>query len=403
MTVTETKTASRRPVARPAPPRRPVRPSVLLPGAVAAAWALAAGLISIAVPVLIAWAADSRTGAGATEALQTAGQLWLLAHGATLRLVSGAVGLTPLGLAALPLLLLHRAGRHGARTVQLDGPRHAAALVVATAFPYAVAAGFLSALCSTKAIAPDPVTALLGGFVVGLLGVGSGVVRQSALWQPRRLPVRARAALGGGAGAVAVLLAGGALLAGLSLAAHAGRASTLADATDPGLAGGIALLLVGLLLIPNAAVWGASFVAGPGFAVGVGTSVGPFATSLGPVPALPLLAALPSGEVPVWLSVVVLLVPVAAGIVAGRLAVRRLPTTSSLTAAWEAALAGPVAGAALALLAWRSGGPLGGSRLADVGPSPWKVGLAVLLEVALPAAATAALVVHRRRRAALRP
>lgn len=403
MTVTETKTASRRPVARPAPPRRPARPSVLLPGALAAGWALAAGLISIAVPVLLAWAADSRTGAGATEALQTAGQLWLLAHGATLRLASGALGLTPLGLAALPLLLLHRAGRHGARTVHVDGPRHAAALVVATAFPYAVAAGFLSALCTTEAIAPDPVTALLGGFVVGLLGVGSGVLREARVWQPAKLPVRTRAALTAGAGALAVLLAGGALLAGLSLAVHAGRASTLADATDPGSAGGVALVLVGLLLVPNAAVWGACFVAGPGFAVGVGTSVGPFAASLGPVPAFPLLAALPSGGIPPWVSALALAVPFAAGVLAGLLAVRRLATRSSLTAAWEAALAGPVAGVALALLAWRSGGPLGGHRLADVGPSPWKVGLAVALEVALLAAATAALVVHRRRRAAVRP
>jgi len=53
-------------------------------------------------------------------------------------------------------------------------------------------------------------------------------------------------------------------------------------------------------------------------------------------------------------------------------------------------------GALVAALCALSGGPLGGGRLTAVGPSPWKVGLAVVLEVAIPAAATAAVVVRRR-------
>jgi hypothetical protein len=36
-----------------------------------------------------------------------------------------------------------------------------------------------------------------------------------------------------------------------------------------------------------------------------------------------------------------------------------------------AVLAGPVAGAALAALAWASGGSLGAGRLAELGPQPW--------------------------------
>jgi hypothetical protein len=49
----------------------------------------------------------------------------------------------------------------------------------------------------------------------------------------------------------------------------------------------------------------------------------------------------------------------------------------------------------MALLAWLSGGPLGGGRLSEVGPSWWQVGLAVTLEVGVAAAAAAAVV--RRR------
>ena len=105
------------------------------------------------VPVLLTWAADSRSGAGAGEATRTAGQLWLVAHGTTMQVPGGALGLTPLGLVLIPLALLHRAGRHAARTASVSRVRPAIGLTAAVTFPYAVAAGFLTALCITGAFA----------------------------------------------------------------------------------------------------------------------------------------------------------------------------------------------------------------------------------------------------------
>ena len=145
------------------------------------------------------------------------------------------------------------------------------------------------------------------------------------------------------------------------------------------------------MLVPNLAVWGASWWAGPGFAVGAGTAVGPFGTTLGAVPPLPVLAALPSGAPPTWLAVLALAVPVAAGAVAGLLVARRAGIL-------DAALVGPAAGLAVLVLAWLSGGPAGGSRLTAIGPSPWQVGLAVAVEVGVAAAAAAAVVRHRAGR-----
>jgi hypothetical protein len=392
-----TQTVERRPLTRPAPPPRRTG-SVLVPGAVSAAWALGAGLVAIAVPVLLAWATDSRSGSGAADATRTAGQLWLLAHGAALAVPGGIVGLTPLGLILLPLGLLHRAGRHAVRIAAVDAGADAVTLALAIAVPYAVAAGFMAALCATDAVRPAPVSALLGAFAVALTGAGSGVLREAGLLgQISRLPERVRRLAAAAAAAVAVLIAAGAALAGASLAGHADRATSLARASDPGLVGGLTLFLLCLLLVPNAAVWGAAFVTGPGFAVGVGTSVDPFGTTLGPVPAVPVLAALPGGDVPLWLGIGVLAVPLVAGVIAGLLVGRRAPGSSALNASAEALLVGPCVGAALALLAYLSGGPLGGGRLADVGPSPWQVGLAVALEVGLTAAVTAAAVVRARR------
>lgn len=392
----------RRPLPRstPRPPReRAPAGSPLLAGVTAAGWALGAGLVALALPVLLVWATDSRSGSGAAAAARAAAQVWLVAHGTSLHVVGGTFGLTPLGLAALPLGLLWRAGRHAARTTGAADLRSAVRLTAGIAAPYAVGSAVVAALATTSAVRPAPVMALLCGLLVAVVGAGAGILRES-VWAGEaagRLHPRLRGLAVGTAAATSVLLLGGALLAGTSLALHASRAGVLARSTDPGIVGGLALLLLGALLVPNLVVWGVSWLSGPGFAVGVGTAVGPFATHLGPVPAVPLLAGLPAGPPAIWLGALALAVPVLAGAVAGGVVVRRL-AVGWVRAAGEAALLGPCAGLAVALLAALSGGPVGGGRLIAVGPSPWQVGLAVTVEVAVGAGAAVALLVHRRDR-----
>jgi hypothetical protein len=396
MTSTLERPALRAPVRRkqPSSGRRPVvERSPLGPGLIAAGWAVGAGLVTLGVPVLLAWATDSRSGSGAAAATRAIGQLWLLAHGASMSVPGGDVGLTPLGLTLLPLALLHRAGRHGARSLEVRGLPHATRLVVAIAFPYAVACAVVAALSASEQVKPAPVQAMLGGLAVAAIGATSGVLREGGLLKTaaKKLPARARRLVRGTAVAVATLLAAGSLLSGLSFVRHFGRASSLTAATDPGLVGGIALLALGLMCVPNAALWGSSWLAGPGFAVGVGTAVGPFGTTLGAVPALPVFAALPNGPVPVWLGVALLAVPVGAGVLGGTVVGRRLSCRPG-RAALEGLALGPCAGAAMATAAWLSAGSLGGGRLTQVGPTWWHVGLAVMIEVGVGAAAAAALV-----------
>ncbi len=388
MTSTLERPALRAPVRRKQPER-----GLLAPGMLAAAWAAGAGLVTLGLPVLLAWATDSRSGSGAAAATKAIGQLWLLAQGATMTVPGGHVGITPLGLTVLPLALLHRAGRHAARSAEVSTTRSGARLVAAAAIPYAVGCALVAALCATDAIRPAPGQALLGGFVVAVVGVGSGVVREGRLRKAiaKRVAPRARWLVRATCAAAGVLLAGGAVLTGLSFLLHAGRATSLAAASDPGLVGGLTLFATSLALVPNAALWGAAWLAGPGFAVGVGTAVGPFGTSLGAVPALPLLAALPSGPAPTWFGVMGLGVPLAAGAVGGVLLARRLRCAWG-KAALEGLYLGPCVGALFAVLAWLSGGPLGGGRLTDVGPSWWQVFLALTVEVGVASAAAAALV-----------
>jgi hypothetical protein len=387
-----TSTLERPPLRAPVRRKQPER-SPLGPGLLAAGWATGAGLVSLGIPVLLVWATDSRSGSGAAAATRAIGQLWLLAHGTSMTVPGGVVGVTPLGLTLLPLVLLHRAGRHGARSLEVATVPHAVRLVVAVSFPYAVACAVVAAVSATDQVRPAPVQAMLGGLAVAAVGATSGVLREGGLLgaTARLLPLRVRLLVRGTLVATGVLLAAGSLLSGYGFVHHAARASSLAAASDPGFVGGLALVALGLLCVPNAALWGSSWLAGPGFAVGAGTAVGPFGTTLGAVPALPLFAALPTGPAPTWFGVLCLAAPVAAGVVGGCLVGRRL-SCGPRWAALEGAALGPCAGLVMAGAAWLSGGPLGGGRLVDVGPSWWQVGLAVMVEVGTGAAAAAAVV-----------
>ena len=165
--------------------------------------------------------------------------------------------------------------------------------------------------------------------------------------------------------------------------------------------GAVPLLLLGTLLyVPTAAVWGTAYAVGPGFAVGQGTSVTPFGADLGPVPAFPLLGALPEGTSP-GVGLGALLVPLAAGALAALLLRRgSLPPGAPRVDGWRpvlvaTAVTGAVVAAATAGLATLVAGPAGPGRLAEVGPDWWAVGPVAGAEVA--AVAAAVLLLLRRR------
>ena len=118
---------------------------------------------------------------------------------------------------------------------------------------------------------------------------------------------------------------------------------------------------------PNAALFAGSWLLGPGFAVGGATLVSPSAVVLGPLPVVPLLAALPTVGTPAgWVGSLMALPPLVAAVFAYR-ALRGRPLT------WDRiALAGCggglVAGVGFAVLASISGGAAGPGRMRFIGP-----------------------------------
>jgi Family of unknown function (DUF6350) len=369
----------------------------MVTGAVAAGAAAAAGLAVLTMLVLVGWIAAPHAGLGLTSVLRTAALLWLIGHHVGFALHgTGRIGMLPLGLVLLPGALLWRAGRWVVRAGGVVRLRHVGYAALTMAVPYALLAGVLAMASRSAQTASSVPQAVVCGFLLALVAGGLGGARALAPWAQltRLLPDRPRSVIIGIVGALAVLAACGAVLAGASLAVHIDEYATLSRSLEPGAIGSLLLLVTQIAYVPNAIIWAIAFTLGPGFAFGTGTMVAPTGAALGHLPAFPLLAALPQGMrsgTPPWLTVVVLALPYVAGCVAGLLLVRAAPTPALEVAPLWGLACGAATGGVLGVLAAFSGGPLGDGRLAAVGPSGWQVGAVAALEIGIASAVTAGI------------
>lgn len=359
-------------LSRPAPPAAAEAarsgPPLGWYGLVVAGWTAVIGLIPLLTVAVVAWfSAESGTFA---DAIRVGALSWLVGNGGGLHLDGVAITLVPLGSVGLVGWLLYRGGKWaGSHGTERSGTDLALGALTTGLGYCAVALIVLGLTWSSDAHADVVRTAcstLLLGLVFGGLGVIRGSGRSNELLG--RLPEEARAALHGGLGGAAVLMAAGAALTTVALVTHFATAVTLAEGLHAGLVGGAVIAIVGLALVPNAVLCAGAFLAGPGFAVGSGTVVAPGDVWTGPLPAFPLLAAVPRTDGSAWWGVAVLTVPVAAGAVAGLLAVRRYPVAAFRPAALRGGLAGLTAGLGFGLLTGLSAGAVGPGRMQDVGP-----------------------------------
>jgi len=371
---------------------------LLAAGASGACTAAGIGLALLTVLVLAGWIAAPHVGLGLIGVVRTAAVLWLVAHHVTVQVHgAGRIGMLPLGLVALPGALLWRAGRSVVRGLAVTELRHVVAAALAVAVPYAALAGAL-AIGSRSALAAASVPeALFASLVIALVAAGLGAARAMAPWAQlgALMSDRTRSVLVGTAGALAALGAAGALATALALAGQLPKFSAVYQLLDPGLVGAGLLLLAQLAYLPNAIIWAIAYMLGPGFAVGAGTVAAPSGSVLGPMPAFPLLAALPTGSHgsgPGWLAVLMLAAPYLAGIVAGVLVARLSPASVLDSAPIRGFCCGILTGGLLGVAAAFAGGPLGDGRMAAVGPSAWQVALVASLEVGIAAAIAAGAV-----------
>ena len=98
-----------------------------------------------------------------------------------------------------------------------------------------------------------------------------------------------------------VLLGVSGMIFTLSLAVNFDTAKNLTIVIQPGILGGILLVLLQVLYLPNLFFATLSYLIGVGFSLGRETYISPFVFELSEIPAIPVLAALPTGEYS-WLA-----------------------------------------------------------------------------------------------------
>jgi hypothetical protein len=359
------------------------RPTPLwLRSLLAAVWAVVVGNAVLIVVSLVVWSADSRTTTSAGSAMRFAVSLWLDAQRVPLSVPGGRIALAPLGLTVLLGLLLARFAGVLTRDAASQEPGAVGAMVLAVTLPYAGLAAGLSVLARTPTIHPSAGAAFVTTGILSLVATTAGGLRGAGQWPTiwEQLPAAVRDAVRATGAAAAVLFGTATVLTVAAMVHHSDLVGKSIDGYSNG-SGRFAVAAISLFMLPNAILFTAAYLAGPGFAIGSGTSVSLAGAHVGATPALPVLAALPHGGAAWPVVALAIVAALGAGLLAGwRI---RQDVGADLAAQLRAALAtGVVLGAAAALLAAVSGGPFGPGRLAAVGPSPWQVGLTIGGEVA---------------------
>ena len=367
-------------------------------GGVAAATSAGLGLAVIVTLTVIGWVAAPHDAFSEeiVDILQGAVLAWLVGHHVSFSVPDGQIALLPLGLVLLPGLLLYRSGRKLARSCAIPRLRYVYRAALAIAGPYAAISGTLALLAHTETVEPSMPRALVMGFVIAFLAGGLGVLRQlmrdkgvAARDLLRLMPARPRSLLVGMLVSTGTLLLGGLMLFLVALAVSLPEVVEATRALRPGWVGGALLVVFQLAYLPNAVVFAVCYALGPGFALGAGTAVAPTGVSVGALPLLPMLAAVPDNGAAPALSLVALVLPFLAGAAGGVLTQRSAPDVVSEAAPLWGFVCGVTTGILCAALAEVAGGSLGGGRLSEVGPSPWQVGLVAALEVGVAAAVAA--------------
>jgi Family of unknown function (DUF6350) len=243
---------------------------------------------------LLAWSTAGSLTGNTTDPIRAGIWLWLGFHLVpfTLHLppnhVHGALTILPLGGALFAFFVIRDGFRRSSRI--LNNERAAR---VFFGFWYFLAI-FLSALFGvSSSIAPNL-------FLLPIYAVA--IIFLSTL-QPgtylSELIARGRSFL-------AIMLGCGFIGIGLSLAAHLKISQDISTLLQTGWVGGILLLALQILYLPNLALAALGYFFGAGFTLGAHTQIDPLHFTLTQIPAIPLVSALPTGRHPLFLLALLL-------------------------------------------------------------------------------------------------
>lgn len=359
-------------------------------------WGVVHGLSAVVGPLVLAgvlglgswYLSDAGAHGTAGDAVRRGAIGWLVGHGSGFSVDGVAVTVVPLALTLLiawwvwrsALRLGERVWAHGPDAHRIgDGERDWTVPVALLGFAaaYLVTTAIVLNLVSGPTFDPriGRVLVVALALVLGLGGpgiaTGSG---RAAAWVSQLPPVVRHAVSTARRVLVWWLLTCLVLVVG-AVGVGLGDALDTVEALDLAPGETLQLLLLNLAFVPNATLLAGAFLLGPGFALGSATAVAPAHVALGPLPLMPLLAALPDpGTPPSWWSAAPGVAVVVAALAAWRHQ-RERPTLRWDEGALRSCGAGLLAAIGFALACATAGGALGPGRLRDSGAALGEVAL----------------------------
>jgi hypothetical protein len=322
-------------------------------------------LLPFAFISLVAWStAGSATGT-TTDPIRGAIWIWLGAHHIPFSLalppsgIAGYFSYLPWGAMALPFFAVRTTFNRALD--RLQGDYHDINGVRSTySIAYTVIVTGLAYLAASPSVTPQwylaPLFALLVSFSATLT-CGQRLPASKALVMASRL--------------LAIVIGVGLLAIGALIFLNFAQVKLLTTALQPGIFGGVLLLFLNIVYLPNAAIALASYVAGSGFAAGAGTLIAPWWHHMDQLPVFPLLGTIPLHRHPLLIVTAVFFVGVGVLLAYWTL-------NSGIDFLLQTLIFFIVG---LVLLAYLSSGSLMTDEMGAFGVSVWKFGLAAGLEV----------------------
>ena len=316
-------------------------------------------LIPAGIITFLAWAIAGSAYASTTDPFRGAIWIFLGAHMVPFNLhippsgIDGWLTYLPLGAIALPAIGITA----GARKV-LDRTNSDAAVWAFAGF-YTIMVTILSLLSSNNdvyvtwywALAfATPFVFAVSFFAINQFRFTASIIYVTKIW--------------------AIILGFAAICTGFSLMINIGTVHKLTTVLQPGFIGGILLFVLTLLYLPNFLISAAAYLVGAGFAIGRDTLISPLHFSLGKIPVLPILGALPTGRHPFYIIGALVVIGVGAQVaiwtVDSSLMVLRQTIALFIFSSFA--------------LAYLGSGALITYELGTVGPSLWKFPLIISAE-----------------------
>jgi hypothetical protein len=327
-------------------------------------------LLPTSFVALLAWATAGSATGNTGDPLRAALWIWIGVHQIPFSLslppsgLEGYLSYLPLGALVFPVLAI----RNGiARTIErLDNDSSLVGAARAIfAIGYTLFALLASLFSKTESVKPVWYFAIIYVLPFTLL-VGATVGRKVALGQGFLF----------GSRIIALLLGASSIIFGLSLLLNVSMVRDLTIVLQPGIFGGLLLLMLNILYIPNAIVATLAYFSGVGFAVGSGTLVSPFSHRLNKIPAMPLLGALPESKSTIAMIGIAFIIFAGALLASWTVALNLRVLHQSLIVAIVIA----------AFIGYSASGALITDAMSAVGVSTWQFTLAIAAELSIGAA-----------------